>query len=106
MASRPPLKLFHSTKLAEFLSHIPAIYHVKVAEHSRDSWIEIDVDGRYGVVGFAIWKATDALYARDYTYPPAPGLGHPMEDDPIAIRAAINRLEMTPKQLSRLRRTS
>jgi hypothetical protein len=83
------LKLVNSTKLIEFMNRLPKDARFKITEDTMSSWIEVDVFGRYGWVQFAIWKATDQLYALDKHG--AAG------DDPIAIAAAVKRVDLIPK---------
>jgi hypothetical protein len=79
-----------SRKLDELLAS-PALAdaRVKITDDTGSSWVGVEVFGKYGWVGFAIWKATDALYALD-------GNGA-AGDDPIAIRTAVKNTELIPK---------
>lgn len=81
--------LYRSGKLLELLTALQPSARVKITEDTESSWIEVDVYGRYGWVQFAIWKATDALYALDRDG--AAG------DDPIAIRTAVKNVDLIPK---------
>lgn len=83
------LKLVNSVKLVELMNRLPKDARLMVKEDTKSSWIEVDVFGRYGWVQFAIWKATDKLYALDKHG--AAG------DDPIAIAAAVKRVDLIPK---------
>jgi hypothetical protein len=60
-----------------------------VTDDTDSSWIEVDIFGKYGWVQFAIWKATDELYALD-KYGAA-------GDDPIALATAVKRTDLIPK---------
>jgi hypothetical protein len=85
----PRLKIYDSNKLTEFMLSFPIKTRFRVVEDTMSSWIEVDVHGRYGWVKFAIWKATDELYALDKNG--AAG------DDPIAITTAVRRADLIPK---------
>ena len=83
------LAVCNSPKLAEFMSRFDSKERFKIIDDTDSSWIEVDVFGKYGWVQFAIWKATDELYALDKY--------GAVGDDPIAIATAVKRTDLIPK---------
>lgn len=82
-----PVKLSAPTSLTlhEILVQLSKNHRVVVKDDTWSSWIELDIySASGGLVRFAIWKATDALYMLD-------SMGA-AEDDPIAIATAMRHI--------------